>query len=346
MMTLNNSSRMILFLGSLLCVSFVSVRGQNPGNVDAGNGGGNSIQGDVVVRSCQRFDRRVEVRLETPRGDISTTMNGNGSFVFRSLVAGRYAVRMDPGDPYAQAYEVVDVPESGGGGRIGGIFNVQIHLRLRAQPGSTAGVVNANAPPKNAVDLYNKALNSVKEGHREKAIEQLQAALKIDPTFIAAINGLGVQYLKLGKYQEAYDTFSSASKLSDDSFVLHLNTGMSLFYLGKFSEAELQLRVALQKNEASGAAHLYRGRALIGLNYLKEAAVDLNRAIEIGGDEIKTAHRYLGGIYMETGETAEAVKQLELYLKAVPDAKDADQIKSLIKDLNKKSGPKQELDER
>src|SRR5262245_51561231 len=111
MMILINSGSMILFFGSLLCVSFVSVRGQSPGKVDAGNGGGNSIQGDVFLPTGQRFDRRVEVRLETPRGDISTTMNGNGSFVFRSLVAGRYEVRINPGDPFAPAYEQVDVPE-------------------------------------------------------------------------------------------------------------------------------------------------------------------------------------------------------------------------------------------
>jgi len=327
-----------LWCSSLLCLSLVAVTfGQSPTKVDAGNGGGNSIQGDVFLPSGQRFDRQVEVRLMTPRGDISTTTNGNGSFVFRSLVAGRYEVRINPGDPFAPAYEQVDVPEAGGGGRMGGVFSVQIHLRLRSgAPVNPPGVVSANQPPKDAVDLYNKALISVKDGHRDKAIEQLHAALKIDPTFVAALNGLGVQYLKMNKYQEAYESFSNALKLTPDSFVLHLNCGMSLFYLGKFTEAELQLRAALQKNEASGSAHLYRARALIGLNHLDEAAVDLKRALEIGGEEVKTAHRYLAGIYIEKGDSAEAVKQLELYLKAVPDAKEADQIRSLIQNLNKK----------
>jgi Tfp pilus assembly protein PilF len=327
-----------LLCSFLLCLCVVAVAfGQAPVKVDAGNGGGNSIQGDIFLPSGQRFDRQIEVRLMTPRGDISTTTNGNGSFVFRSLVAGRYEVRVNPGDPYAPAYELVDVPEAGGGGRMGGTFSVQVHLRVRpGAPINPPGVVSANQPPKDAVDLYNKALASVKDGHRDKAIEQLQAALKIDPTFVAAVNGLGVQYLKMNKYQEAFEAFSNGLKLTPGSFILHLNCGMSLFYLGKFSEAELQLRAALQKNEASGPAHLYRARALIGLNHLDEAAVDLKRAIEIGGDDVKTAHRYLAGIYMEKGDPAEAVKQLELYLKAVPDAKEADQIRNLIKDLHKK----------
>lgn len=333
----SNISRLLLS-SSLLCLSTIAIAaGQAPVKVDAGNGGPNSIQGDIFIPSGQRFDRQVEVRLLTPRGDISTTTNGNGFFVFRSLVAGRYTVKIDPGDPFATAYEEVDVPESGGGGRMGGIFSVQIHLRLRAgPPRNPPGVVSAKEPPKDAVDLYNKALVAVKEGHREKAVEQLQAALKIDPTFVAALNGLGVQYLRLSKYQEAYEAFSKGLKLTPDSFILHLNSGMCLFYMSRFSEAELEFRAALQKNEASGAAHLYRARALIGLNHLDEAAVDLKRAIAIGGDDVKTAHRYLAGIYIEKGNTAEAVNQLELYLKAVPDTKEADQIKNAIKDLNKK----------
>ena len=64
---------------------------------------------------------------------------------------------------------------------------------------------------------------------------------------------------------------------------------------------------------------------------------DLKRAIEIGGDDVKLAHRYLAGIYMEKGENAAAVKELDLYLKTSPTTRESDQIKDLIKELNKKA---------
>lgn len=326
----------VLLCTTLFTLMSLTVLAQSTIKLDAGNGGQNTIQGDIFAPSGQRFDRPVEVRLTTPRGDISTTSNGNGSFAFRALTGGRYAVRIDPGEPYAPSYEVVDVAESGASGRMGSTFTVQVHLRLRADAPTTMGVVSANAPPKQAVELYNKALISVKEGKRDQAIEQLKAAIAIHPSFVAALNGLGVQYLKLGKYQPAYEAFNIALTFSPDSFLLHLNSGMALFSMSRFPEAEVEFRAAIQKNEASGSAHLYRARTLIALNRLPEAVTDLKRAIEIGGDDIKTAHRYLAGIHMENGETAEAVKQLELYLKAVPDTKEADQIKNLIKDLNKK----------
>ncbi len=301
----------------------------------------NTIQGDIITPNGTRLDHPVMVWLSTNRGELSTTSNGNGSFVFRQLGGGRFTVRVDAGEQYEQATEVVDITDSGSTGnisRMGQLYSVQIHLRPKSAAIITKGVISANDPPKEAVNLYNKALDSVKEGRRDKAIEQLKGALAIHPTFAAALNGLGVQYLKMGNHQAALEAFTSALKITPDSFILHLNCGISLFSLNKPAEAETQFAVALTKNEASGSAHLYHARALIALNRLNDAEKDLKRALEIGGDDVKLAHRYLAGIYVEKGENVEAVKQLELYLKLSPDSKETDQIKNLIKELNKKSG--------
>jgi tetratricopeptide (TPR) repeat protein len=301
----------------------------------------NTIQGDIITPNGQRLDHPVLVWLSSSRGETSTTSNGNGSFFFRQLGGGRFTVRIDAGDVYEPATEEVNIADSGSSGnmsRVGQIYSVQIHLRLKSNKPITKGVISANDPPKAAVDLFNKALESVKDGNRDKAIEQLKAALAIHPTFTAALNGLGVQYLKLGKYEAASEAFSKGLKLTPESFILHLNSGISLFSLNRHAEAETQFAAALTKNEASGTAHLYRARALIALNRLDDAAIDLKRAIEIGGDDVKLAHRYLAGIYVEKGENAEAVKQLELYLQVAPYSKETDQIKNLIKELNKKTG--------
>ena len=305
------------------------------------NASKNTIQGDIITPNGQRLDHPIIVWLSTSRGEISTTSNGNGSFFFRQLGGGRFTVRIDAGDGYEPATEEVNIADSGSSGnmsRVGQIYSVQIHLRLKSNEPITKGVISANDPPKAAVDLYNKALESVKDGNRDKAIEQLKAALAIHPTFTAALNGLGVQYLKLGKYEAASEAFSKGLTLTPENFNLHLNSGISLFSLNKHAEAETQFAAALAKNEASGTAHLYRARALIGLNRLDDAAVDLKRAIEIGGDDVKLAHRYLAGIYVEKGENVEAVKQLELYLQVSPESKESEQIKNLIKELNKKAG--------
>ena len=118
----------------LLTLPFIA-SAQPEVKLDGGNGGRNTLQGDLITPSGQRLDHPVMVRLATQRGEISTTSNGNGSFVFRQLSGGRYTVTIDAADGYAPAMEVVDISDSGSGGamsRIGQTFTVQIHLRLAA----------------------------------------------------------------------------------------------------------------------------------------------------------------------------------------------------------------------
>jgi len=321
-----------LFILFLCCNSFAQTDPNAPRN---------TIQGDIITPNGQRLDHPVMIWLATSRGELSTTSNGNGSFVFRQLGGGRFVVRVDAGEQYEPATEVVNIADTGSAGmmsRVGQVYNVQIQLRPKLGQPITKGVISANEPPKAAVDLYNQALESVKAGDRDKAIEQLKAAIAIHPQFVAALNGLGVQYMKLGKYQPAFEALNSALLFSPDSFMLHLNCGISLFYLTKYALAEKELNAALLKNETSGSAHVYRARTLIALKRFDDAAKDLKRAIEIGGDDVKLAHRYLAGIYVEKGENLEAVKQLELYLKVSPDSKETEQIRNLIKELNKKAG--------
>lgn len=255
--------RPLLYAAFFTLIFSLNVHAQAESNVklDAGNGGRNTLEGNLILPNGQRLDHPVLVRLSTPRGEITTTSNGNGSFVFRQLTAGRYTVMIDIGEPYVLATEMVDIAESGAGGaasRLGQIFSVQVHLRLKSGQAVARGVISANDPPQAAVDLYNKALESVKEGHRDKAIEQLKAALAIHPSFAAALNGLGVQYLKLGNNQSAFEAFNSALTITPDSFHLHLNCGISLFNLNRNADAEKEFTAALQKNQASeiGRAHV------------------------------------------------------------------------------------------
>ena len=332
-----------LFCSALLTLflSFnVLAQSDVPGaQTSAGNGGQNNIQGNIMTPDGKRLDRPVRVRLQSMRGEISTTSNGNGSFQFGQLTGGRYVVTVEAGEPYESASENVEIPHSGGSmARVGGSYVVQVFLRPKGSAALAKGVVSANDPPQAALDLYNKAIESVKANQRDKAIEQLKAAIAIHPQFVAALNGLGVQYMKLGNYQAAYEAFSSALKIMPDNFNLHLNCGITLFQLGRFAEAETEFSAAILKTETSGSAHIYRARTLIALNRLDDAVKNLRRAVEIGGDEVKIAHRYLAGIHMEKGENAEAVKELELYLKTGSAGKESDQIKNLIKELNKKTG--------
>lgn len=303
--------------------------------IDAGTGGRNTLQGDIYLPGGRRLDRAVQVKLGTPRGELWTTSNGNGSFQFRQLHGGRYTVRIDIGENFAPAAETVDMPDTNAGSnRPGQTFMVQIYLRPRvAESTPRASVIPADAPPQRAVDLYEQAIISAQNGQRDKAIEQLKSAISIHPSFVAALNGLGVQYLKLNEYDKAAETFAKAVKFQPDNPILHFNLGVALFRLKKFAAAEAELSQVTEKHAASSSAHYYRGRALLGLRRLADAEKEFKRVVEIRGVEVAMAYRYLAGIYLERHENSKALDALTHHLALAPKSSETPQILDLIKKL-------------
>lgn len=103
-----------------------------------------------------------------------------------------------------------------------------------------------------------------------------------------------------------------------------MNHGIVLTHMGKFEPAVSELQQALKQRDQSANGHFYLGQALANLGRFGEAEEHLTRAIALGGDEVKDAHRFLGAIYLQRGERERGVAELETYLKLAPKARDAE----------------------
>jgi tetratricopeptide (TPR) repeat protein len=201
-----------------------------------------------------------------------------------------------------------------------------------------AGVINASLAevPGDARDLYQKALDLIKTGDAQKAIENLKSAVSLYPKFSLALNELGVQYLRLGQADKAVDPLRSASKLSPDAMTPKLNLGVALLETQQCAEAEAQLRDAL-KISSTPTAHMYLGLTLIKLKRYDQAQTELETAISTGGENLAQAHYYLGAIYWQKHENRRAIDEFETYLRLTPNAPDAERLRGTIKDLRAKS---------
>ena len=310
--------------------------GIDPDPGSPGSGGRNIIDGRVYYPSGRNIDRRLRVRLTGLRiGDFFTITDDTGAFSFRRVAAGSYVVSVEAGKEYEPVNETIDVID-GGRSPVARVFSLQI--QLRARPGSVnekAEVINAAlvGVPKPAAELYQMALESERAGDSKKAIEQLKSAISLHPNFLLALNQLGIQYWKTGQLDKAAEALRSALKLAPDSFSSRLIFGVVLVQMKHYKEAEPELRRAVEKNDGSAMAHYYLGRALANLRRFDEGEKELQRAIALGGEEINAAHRYLGAIYNDRGDTKRAVSELEAYLKLVPSAKDAEQIREILRQL-------------
>jgi tetratricopeptide (TPR) repeat protein len=289
---------------------------------------GVGISGTVLSPTGQRFSRRISVRLRSmSQGDRVTTTDDKGNFAFNGVPRGDYVVIIDKEQNFEPYSENVSVTP------FSGAPYLSIRLRLKGEAKSAPGVINAELAnvPSRALAFYQKAQEQAQAGNHKAAIEQLQKAIAEYSNFMLAFNELGVQYLRLGELDKADESLAKALKLAPESATPLLTHGILLTVMGKFNLAVTELQTALKQKGQSANGHLYLGQALANLGRFAEAEVSLTRAIELGGDEIKDAHRFLGAIYLQRGEREKALAEFEIYLKLAPKAKDAEKVRQIIR---------------
>jgi tetratricopeptide (TPR) repeat protein len=333
---------LILFTLVFPDVSRAQMGGIDPDPGSRGTGGRNTIEGRIYYPSGRTVDKRLKVRLSgLTGGDFFTLSDDSGAFSFRRIGGGTYIVSLDGEKEYEPVNERVDIFDSSSsrGTLFGRSYIVQIQLRLKGSGREKSGVINAAlmAAPKPAAELYQKALQSEKDGDINKAVDELQRAVALYPQFTLALNELGILYQRLGKLEEAAKALGAAVKIAPETFELRLNYGIVLLKNKQFAEADTQLRHATEIRSASTLAHLYRGKALIQLRQYPQAEKELQEVIKLGGEDVPMAYRFLGALYNERGETQLAIKALEKYLSLAPNAKDADSVREIIKQLRAQS---------
>ena len=250
-------------LGALLFVALcvgqarAQIGGIDSDPSDPGTGGKNTLRGNIYYANGRRADKRVKVKLRSLYGEQFTMSDDSGSFSFRRLTGGTYNVVVDAGSEFDLAYETVDFIE---GARrrddIGQTQTVQITLYPKQATAKPVGTVDAasGGVPQEARTLYKDALDSAKTGNSKKAIEQLNAAIQIYPSFMSALNELGVQHMRLKQYDRSEEAFQQALKLAPQAFTPHLNYGILLIIKKDFVKAATHLQRAAQINGCSACS--------------------------------------------------------------------------------------------
>ena len=326
----------------LLVLACVSVSASAQGGVGSTRGlpdsaaGIHSISGRVYLPTGQLAGPGIRVKLD---GNVNGTRNavtdGGGAFTFNGLPAADYQLTVDGGTEYETLRQTVVIYGTSGGtagmSRSGQKISLDIHLLPKGSVIDDTKLFPG--VPKAAVDNYKAAVKSDQAGNSKKAVEQLNAALAIDPTFTVALSDLGVQYLRLGEMGKLAETMEALLKIDPKNERAQVDLGIALYNQKKFPDAEAHLRQALELTSTDPAAHYYLGMTLVSTKRYDEAEKELELAIKNGGDNLALAHKYLGGLYMSSRKNQQAADELEKYLELDPKAADAERIKGTIKDL-------------
>lgn len=311
-----------------------------------GTGGMHTIQGRIFLPNGRIPDFVITVKLESPNQPArSIVTDRNGSFSFRQLSPGNYSVVIDAGESYLIATEYFLI-EAEAQGRVAvrvdpipKVFNVPVYLQYKPNAAINNDVVNAKFAniPKEALQHCQKGLELSRAGKDDDAIKAFRLAISVYPQFALPHTEIGKILIKIGKTNEAIDELALAIKFDPNDFDTRLNYGIALIAKKDLNDAEKELRGAVELNKTAVTPHFYLGLLFVQSNNLDDAQKEMETANQLKGEkEFPLVHKYLGGIYWAKREYRMAVQQLEKYVKLSPDAKDADQTRRAIVDLQAK----------
>jgi len=132
----------------------------------------------------------------------------------------------------------------------------------------------------NYIAHFNITQPLFEQGRVQEAIRHDYEALRINPDYVEALNGLGFIYTRLGRIDEAIPLYNKALQL-DPSVNTYLNLGVALTNSGKLQEAEKVYEKILAIQPQNASARNDFGVVLCRLGKYDRAIEHFNKALQI-----------------------------------------------------------------
>lgn len=176
-----------------------------------------------------------------------------------------------------------------------------------------------------------------RQGKHSEAAELLARLYQKNPQLSAASVPYGEALAETGKLSEAEKVLrravADANLNGSVQAEAHFRLGAVLNRQNRFPEAAVELQKAINLEPNTVMAHLQLGGALIQLKRLPEAKRELLRAYQLGGSSAGAAQFLLGQVYYLELNYESALNAFEQYLRDVPDAPNATQVREAIEKL-------------
>ena len=312
---------------------------------------GNSISGQIFGLDGQPLDNiTIELLDDLNRMVSRARTTGSGRYAFYRLPMGRWRIRVMPlGTDYEEQEQEVDLvnfaKQTSGGTRTSGTVNEQrdFYLKLRKGVTGTTGAVFVQDVPEAAKKLYEKALEDLNNKNEKEGLQGLRSALEAFPNYYMALERLGTEYVQRGAAEKKYFgaarvLLTKAVEINPRGYKSWYGLAYSLYSLEAADEALKAAQKAVEIHPNATEALLLFGVLLRQAGRFDEAEKPLLKARGLAKDTMPAIYWHLALLYgHDLKRYDEAAKELKLFLKAEPDAKDAEKIKLLIKEFEEKA---------
>lgn len=310
---------------------------------------GRNTIGGHVFDSARRPVESVYVEL---LDEVDTVLrrvrtDASGRYVFSNLSDGNFQIRvLTHGTNLVGQTRRVSVTNFMGGAAG---QSYEEHFTLAAgKPSGDTTAVSSSTPgvvfvqegvPETAKAAYEKAVREIERegGDKDSALAELKKAVEIFPTYYLALERLGTEHVRRGQFEPARAALLKAVEVNPRGYRSLYALGVAQYNLRQKAEATLSLRRSVELNPSSVNSQLWLGIVLLKDGKTAQAEPHLKRAHELGDKRVPDVHMYLAQLYSDTKRYAQAADELEHFLKDAPQARDAESIRKLIRQLREKA---------
>lgn len=298
----------------------------------------------------------VEVRSAGGGMLAQTVTRNDGDFAFSNLASGEYEVEVT-----VAGYETtVQMARFNTPYRMNfaEVLNIEVMIRPRGEAILAAPGTNFTQDvPTPARVSFEKGVGKLREGKSDEGIALLREAISTFNDYFDAHFVLGREFFRQGRNNDALEEFERARQINERQDAVYFMFGMVMLKEQKFALAQRAFREASSINANRVASHFYRGQALVELALrttdeiqwrtdLSDAEKELNRAWELSNGRLPSVYVQRARIYERRGDKETAARELENYLRAVPEAHNAAAIRTAITRLRNPNKPEQPADKR
>jgi Flp pilus assembly protein TadD len=168
--------------------------------------------------------------------------------------------------------------------------------------------------PMTVMTGMNRAEAYALSGKHQYAINELNRAIEIDPTYWGSYNNRGLSYIEMGEYHSAIRDFTKTIELEPMLAEAYGNRALAYIKLGDYQAALQDMDRAMErKMKPVRRTKLYVNRCElhIQLKHYEEAVLDCTKGIEMQPNNVR-AYKGRGVAYSFSGKKEEAMRDYRM----------------------------------